>query len=231
MDQSIYESGAYLESNPDWHAADAPLKARWIADILRRNRLSPATIVEIGSGSGEVLVELRRFFPEARLAGYDISPQAHAIASGKATSSLAFYHADYLTTDAPAPDLLMAIDVFEHVPDYMGFLEKMRTRGEWKLFHIPLDLSVQGVLRGKGLAHARSVIGHLHYFTKDTALATLRDCGYEIVDWNYTHGAVSAPNRHLRTQVLNVPRRLLRMINEDFCVRLLGGASMVGLAK
>lgn len=229
--QSIYEDGSYLESNPDWHAADAPYKARWIADILNRNGLSPATIVEVGSGSGEVLVNLQRHFRSAQLTGYDISPQAYAISKGKTTPSLSFYQGDYLALDTPGPDLLMAIDVFEHVPDYMGFLQRMRPRGEWKLFHIPLDLSVQGMLRGTGLAYARSVIGHLHYFCKDTALATLRDCGYEIVDWNYTHGAATLPNRRLRTRVLNVPRRLMRAANEDFCVRLLGGASMMVLTK
>lgn len=231
MTQSPYETGEYLEHNPDWHAGDSPFKAQWIAEILARNNVEPKHIVEVGTGSGEILVELKKRYPAALLEGYDISPQAYAIAAPKAADGLVFHHEDYLTADAPAPDLLMAIDVFEHVEDYMAFLKALKPRAAMQLFHIPLDLSVQGILRGKSIMGARKMIGHLHYFYKDTALAVLTDCGYEVVDWNYTHGAESLPNRPLRTRVANAPRKLARKVNEDFGVRLMGGASMMVLTR
>lgn len=231
MTSSIYESGEYQGNNPDWHATDAPFKAEWIARLFDQNRIVPRHVVEIGTGSGEILVQLRDRYREARFEGYDISSQAYAIAAGRSADRLAFHHADYLTAQTARPDVLMAIDVFEHVEDYIGFLRAMRTRGEWKVFHIPLDLSVQGLLRGQGLMYSREVVGHLHYFFKDTALATLRDCGYEVLDHFYTHGAEELPNRALRTRLFNVPRRLLRKVNEDFAVRLMGGASLMVLAR
>jgi SAM-dependent methyltransferase len=231
MNATMYESGEYLEANPDWHAGDAPHKARWIDAILKRNRIVPNHVVEVGSGSGEVLVNLARFYPEARMEGYDISPQAHAIAGPKSAGDLAFHRADYLAVDRPRPDVVMAIDVFEHVEDYMGFIRAMRTKGDWKVFHIPLDLSVQGLLRGTPIMHSRKVVGHLHYFCKDTALATLRDCGLEVVDWNYTHGAETMPKGGLRTRLFNVPRRIARAVNEDLAVRVMGGASIMALTR
>jgi SAM-dependent methyltransferase len=231
MSETMYQSGEYLEHNPDWHAEDSPFKARWIAEILKRNAVEPGHIVEIGCGSGQILVELAEIFPQARLDGYDISPQAMAIAGPKAGGRLAFHQADYLASESDRPDVLMAIDVFEHVEDYMAFIRAMKPRAEWKVFHIPLDLSVQGLLRGKPLMHARSEVGHLHYFCKDTALATLRDCGYEVTDWNYTHGAESLPNRKLRTRLLTLPRKLARAVSEDLAVRVMGGASMMVLAR
>jgi cyclopropane fatty-acyl-phospholipid synthase-like methyltransferase len=227
---TIYESGDYLENNPDWHAADAPFKARWAKTILGRNGVDPKHIVEIGCGSGEILCELSSAFPQARLEGYDISPQAMEIAQPKARDGLAFHLEDYLTADTPAADLIMAFDVFEHVEDYMGFLRKLRTKGQFKLFHIPLDMSVQGVLRSQPIMRVREIVGHLHYFDKETALATLRDCGYEIVDWNYTYHA-SLLNRRLAARVMDAPRKVLRAVNEDFAVRLLGGASMMVLTR
>lgn len=231
MPDSRYETGEYLEKNPDWHAADAPFKAKWITDILRRNQVRPDHIVEVGSGSGEVLVNLLKNFPAARADGYDISPQAHEIASPKMTDRLKFHRTDYLTAGAPPPDVLLAIDVFEHVEDYMTFVRTMKPLAPLKVFHIPLDLSVQGLVRGKSIMEARRRIGHLHYFFVETAIATLTDCGYEIVDWNYTHGAESLPNRALRTRLLNVARRLARRIDEDLAIRILGGASIVVLAR
>ena len=79
----------------------------------------------------------------------------------------------------------MAIDVFEHVEDYFGFLRKLREKAEYKIFHIPLDLSVQTVLRSSPIIKGRKSVGHIHYFTKETALETLKDTGYEIIDYFY----------------------------------------------
>lgn len=232
MQQSMYESGEYLENNPGWHAHSAPYKARWIADILARNEIIPGKLVEVGCGSGQILVELASRYPQTRFAGYDISPQAMAIAGPKATDRLKFHHADFLTLDSdPEIDVAMAIDVFEHVEDYIGFIRSLRSRATWKLFHIPLDLSVQALLRGTGIMSARNRMGHVHYFYKDTALATLKDCGYEVIDWNYTHATETLPNQAFRTRALNIPRKLLRAINEDFSVRLTGGSSMMVLAR
>jgi cyclopropane fatty-acyl-phospholipid synthase-like methyltransferase len=231
MNATMYESGEYLEANPDWHAGDAPHKARWIGEILRRNKLDPKSVVEVGSGAGELLVNLSRAYPQARMDGYEISPQAHAIAGPKSGGRLNFHLANYFEVEAEKPDIVMAIDVFEHVEDYMGFIRGLTDKGTWKLFHIPLDLSVQGLLRGKSMMHARRVVGHLHYFCRDTALATLRDCGLEVVDWNYNHGAETRPKGGLRTKVFNVPRKLVRLVNEDFAVRVMGGASMMVLTR
>ena len=227
----MYQDGEYLKHNPDWHAADAPFKARWIAELMARHNLVPDSIAEVGCGSGEVLAQLADAFPQAQLSGYDISPQAHAIAQRLQSDRLSVYLGDFLQTTTPNFDLVMAIDVFEHVEDYMGFIKALRTKGRWKIFHIPLDLSVQGVLRGTGIMRARTTLGHLHYFTRETALATLVDCGFEIVDWRYTFGAELLPGRRLTTRLTNLLRAPLRMLGEDLAVRVLGGASVLVLTR
>ncbi|MEZ0342632.1 trans-aconitate 2-methyltransferase [Mycobacterium sp. pV006] len=231
MSPSTYESGEYLLKNPDWHEGDAPTKAAWILDILSRNALAPAHVVEVGAGSGEILAQLAAKLPDATFDGYDISPQAYQIASPKRTDRLTFHHEDFLAADTSGIDLLMAIDVFEHVEDYMAFLKALRPRAEFKLFHIPLDLSVQTVLRSKPILGAREQLGHLHYFSKDTALAVLGGCGYEVLDWNYTHGAEELPDRATRTRIVNLARRSLRALHEDLAVRLMGGSSIMVLTK
>ena len=226
-----YFDGAYLAHNPTWHAEHSPTKARWIDDILRRNQLEPKTIAEVGCGSGEILVELSERRPNARFTGFEISPQAYAICSPKAANGLDFRLADLLETDAERFDLLLAIDVFEHVPDYMGFLKALKGKAEHVIFHIPLDLSVQALLRGTSYPVLREQTGHLHYFHKYTALATLRDCGYEVVDWNYTRSSQELPGKSLKTKVANLPRKLMQTVSEDMSARLFGGYSLLALAR
>ena len=226
-----YLDGAYLAHNPTWHAEHSPTKARWIDEIVRRNRLEPRTVAEVGCGSGEILIELQKRCPDARFTGFEISPQAYAICSAKQAPGLEFRLDDLLQSKAERFDLLLAIDVFEHVPDYLGFLRALRDRANHHIFHIPLDLSVQALIRGTSYPTLRDQTGHLHYFFKYTALATLRDCGYEIVDWTYTRSSQELPGKSLRTKVANVPRKLMQLVSEDLSARFFGGYSLLVLTR
>ena len=226
-----YLDGAYLAHNPSWHAEHSPTKARWIDEMLRRNRVDPGTVAEVGCGSGEILVELKKRRSETRFTGFEISPQAYAICSVKQEPGLDFRLADLLEAADERFDVLLAIDVFEHVPDYMGFLKALKGKAEHVVFHIPLDLSAQALIRGTSYPILRDRTGHLHYFYKYTALATLRDCGYEIVDWSYTRSSQELPGKGLRTKLANLPRRLMQLVSEDLSARLFGGYSLLVLAR
>jgi predicted TPR repeat methyltransferase len=231
MSEARYTDGTYLEANPGWHEDDSPMKARWIDAILRRNRIDPASIAEIGCGAGGILDALQAMRPAARFTGYEISPQAYALAAKKVRPGLDFHLQDMTTSDAGRFDLLMAIDVFEHVPDYLGFLTALRERATYKLFHVPLDMSVQMLLRPGLFTHVRETLGHLHYFSKETAFDTLRECGYEVVDWNYTYWSREIPDLPLRTRIANLPRAAVAAVSADLAVRLFGGASALILTR
>lgn len=135
-----------------------------------------------------------------------------------------------LASEAQHFDLLLCIDVLEHVEDYLGFLKDLRCKATNKMFHIPLDMSVQWVLRNRPILLAREQVGHLHYFTKETAIATLNDTGYAILDWFYTPGAIASP-RSFKARLARWPKRLLSTINQDLVVRILGGYSLLVLAE
>ena len=126
---------------------------------------------------------------------------------------------------------MMAIDVFEHVEDYFGFLRDLKETAEHKIFHIPLDLSVQSVLRSSPLIKSRKSVGHIHYFSKETALETLKDTGYQIIDYFYTSGTLELPNRGWKASLLRTPRKIAFAISRDQAARIFGGFSLLVLAK
>ena len=227
----IYSDGTYLENNESWHVEDSPWKADKILKIIKKNGLKPATVCEIGCGAGEILNQLHgRMNGNVQFFGYEVSPQAYNMAVTRQKDRLSFVFRDLLQ-ERTQFDLLLVIDIIEHIPDYYGFLSQIRNKAEYKIFHIPLDLSVQTLWRLKPILNGRRNVGHIHYFIKDTALAALTETGYTIVDYFYTAGMVEAPGKSFASKLLSWPRRLLFKVNEDFATRLLGGYSLMVLAK
>jgi len=230
MSTDLYVSGAYLERNPDWHVRESPWKASQVARMLGDHELNPRTVCEVGCGVGEVLAQLQlQLEPQCELSGYEVSPIAFARAQERANERLQFKLADLRHETGVHFDLLLVLDVLEHVDDYIGFLSDLRSRASFTIMHIPLDLSVQTVLRRGALSKRRDLYGHLHYFTKETALRTLKDAGYRIIDARYTdHPIVFGGTREQR--MLKVPRRLGFALNQDWAARMLGGFSLLVLA-
>jgi SAM-dependent methyltransferase len=227
----IYDDGAYLRRNPTWHAEDSPWKARQIEKILRRNKLAPRSVAEIGCGAGEILVQLQKAFPHSDYFGFEISPQALSLCRERESSRIHFQLKDLLEGETEHFDVLLAIDVFEHIDDYLGFLKRLKDKARFKVFHIPLDLSVQTLFRAGPILKQRTVVGHLHYFFKDTALATLKYCGYEVIDSFYTPAGIEGGHLSLGARLLKLPRKLMFNINPDVTVRILGGYSLLVLAR
>jgi cyclopropane fatty-acyl-phospholipid synthase-like methyltransferase len=231
MAESIYQSGEYVEKNPTYHVEDSPWKAQQILKLMRRHQLEARTVCEIGCGAGEILRQLQTHLPlTTEFYGYEISPQGFALCAERAGERLQFFREDLLASRAGPFDLLLCIDVFEHVEDYMGFLRRLRPKARYHIFHIPLDLSAQSVLRASPVMLERALVGHLHYFMKETALATLSDTGYEVMDWFYTPGALNNP-RSIKARLASWPRKICSLINQDLTVRLLGGYSLLALTK
>jgi cyclopropane fatty-acyl-phospholipid synthase-like methyltransferase len=226
----IYQDGTYLANNDGWHVADSPWKATQIKRAIESNGVEFDSVAEVGCGAGEVLAQLATFYPNKSFVGYELAPQAFSMCSERRQEHLQFHCASLLDAQTRF-DLLLCIDVFEHVDDYFGFLRGLKSKATHAIFHIPLDISAQSVLRGGKLLRERRRVGHIHMFTRDTALATLEDCGYKIVDSFYTAGSIDLPNLSWKARLMKLPRQILFAMAPDWTVRLLGGYSLLVLAK
>lgn len=225
----MYVDGEYLDKNPTWHVEDSSWKAGKIHDILIKNDVKASLVCEVGCGAGEILRQLSLKMPATKFCGYELSPQAFALCVTRKSEKV-----DYLlrniADDDGYFDVLLCIDVFEHVEDYFGFVKSLKSKSKYQVFHIPLDISVSSILRGT-LIRARESMGHLHHFTPETALATLRDCGYEIVDHCYTKFFNELPAPAFITKIANIFRKILFFISPDLMVKLMGGCSLIVLTK
>jgi Methyltransferase domain len=230
--ESRYFDSSYLAENPDWDRKDASWKASKVLSLLSKNCMKPLSICEVGCGSGDVLVNLLEDLPQVLMTGFDISPQVLKFwEQHKNASGIEFRLGDFHKINDSKYDLLLMLDVFEHVPNPFDFLENSRPCSKYFIFHIPLDLSASSVIRNTPLLKVRNKVGHLHYYTKDLAMATLKDTGYEVIDWFYTGAYLNSPSSSLKTKLASLPRQLLYYFNKDLGVRLLGGETLMVLAK
>ena len=229
--QNIYTDGTYLKNNETWHQEDSLYKADWVRKIIEKNSLNLDTICEIGCGSGEVLKKLAsQLKKNIKFSGYEISPQAFEICKQKEDINLNFFLKDLLNEDKSF-DALLIIDVIEHIEDYFNFLRQVKVKAKYKIFHIPLDLSILNILRVNPISLKRKEVGHIHYFTKEIALESIKASGYKIIDYFYTNVSSGLPNQSLKSKFLKFPRKFLYLINKDFAVRVLGGYSLMVLAE
>ncbi len=226
-----YLNGEYIQKNPTFHVEDSSWKVEQICKMLNRNKLLPKTVCEIGCGSGEIVRLLEKKISGLEsIHGFEISPQAYELCKQRETELLKFYNLNLFEQKAVKYDLMLSIDVFEHVEDYFDYLRKLTRYGKDFIFHIPLDMNVQMVLRANPILYVREKVGHLHYFSKDTALAALKDTGYTVVDWFYTPSGIDINNR-LLAKIARLPRILLFKINPNYAVRILGGYSLMVYAR
>ena len=218
--------------NPTWHVEDSPWKAQNILMMLKKHELKLKTICEVGCGAGEILKQLSQHLPDdIEYDGYEISPQAYALCQQRKNDRIRFHLKDLMEDDTVYFDLALAMDVVEHIEDYLGFLRNFHEKASYKLFNIPLALSVQTVFRDHSLINAWNKVGHIHNFTQKTALMALESTGYEIIDYALTAGAMTLPSRSLKRNVAKIPRKLLFFLNKELAAKLLGGFSLLVLAK
>jgi len=223
----IYESGRYWDDKASMHEEDSDFKVNHALALLKRNNFHPASIVDCGCGAGRVSWLFAKNL-DAPTLGVDVSDRSidHAGAAYR-HARLSFRKSTIAALQDGAYDLGVMFDVFEHVDDYLGFLRIARPKARHWLFNIPLDMSVMHLIDGTYMERRRR-IGHLHYFTEASALATLEDTGFSVIDRqfaNYHRQSIAAAPSI--TQKLRLwPGRLAFRIHQSAAVKLFGGASL-----
>lgn len=234
---SIYENEKYLIENKTWHVEDSPWKASQILRLIEVNNieLDSITICEVGCGAGEILVQLsEKIESNCSFVGYDISPQLQNMWKERGNDRIKFIGKDFLDSQEYY-DVLMFIDLIEHIEDYIGFLRKIKDRGRYKIFHFPLEIFAVKALLGHKYLESRAKYGHIHYFNKEICLAVLKELDFRIIDSFYAPMAIDLSSITTSISPLSkmakLPRVILSKFSTELTAKLLGGYSLFVLAE
>src|SRR4030095_8553778 len=139
---------------------------------------------------------------------------------------------DYAKIYSDKVDLILVIDVIEHVEDIYSFLRTLKPAGRNFIFHIPLDLSCRTILKPHVMLQQRTSVGHIHYFTEETALWLLRDTGYSIEHFIYTKPEIDLSKpQTVKQWIKKVLRGFSYAMNKRLSVKLWGGYSLLLYCK
>ena len=178
--QNRYTDGTYLVDNPSWHEEDAPWKLTHILRALRAAHMEKfSRVLDAGCGSGGIINAWAAQAPDGQFTGWDISPQAHALAVKNAPANVRFVCAD--APPAGPFDVVLAIDVIEHLSDPAAWLAQVAARAPLLVLHVPLDLSFRSFLFPSLLECERKAVGHIHFFTARALKKFLREQNYKII--------------------------------------------------
>lgn len=221
----------YVSHNEDWHEGRASWKAAQVLRMLAMHDLRPTSVCDIGCGTGGVLDELSRHLPGSpSLVGYEISPQAVGMVPDDRRQRIEVVHGSH-DADARTFDLMLALDVFEHVEDYYGFLRSIQSKAPLAIFHVPIDTAVTSVLAPGPILRSAKVVGHIQHFTRATALEALRHAGFEIIDAWHTVPARDHTPTSTRQRVGRTARLLAARLDVDLAAKWLTGFPLLVLAR
>jgi len=73
----------------------------------------------------------------------------------------------------------------------------------------------------------------LHYFTRESAMAVLKDTGHEIIDYFYTDVGTYYWKKYktVKNTIENIPRWILAVFSTTLAARIFGRYSLMVLAK
>jgi SAM-dependent methyltransferase len=228
-----YSGGEYFR-DAQRHREDAEFKTRSLLRVLvpylERNGVRLDSLVDVGCGSGDVvrlvakaLRERGHHLPVAK--GYDVSPHV----AGVRHEGVEYVRGDFCASDESV-DLVTLCDVFEHIPDPIGFVRSVSQRCRLLCLHIPLDDSLNNALRDRFRAKLLHP-GHLVFLDVVSALNLLASSGLRVVEYDYAFQFL-APSGHrsLLSKAVLPLRYLLARLNPWLASKLLGGASLVAIA-
>ncbi len=228
-----YAGGDYFV-DAQRHSADAAFKANhFLALFLRvvkRERLSVQSLVDVGCGSGDIIKRIadslkKNGFPSVQFKAYDVSP--HVLNIKK--EGVEYIQGDFCETDEVV-DVVTLFDVFEHVPDPVSFIKTLAERCKMVGFHIPLDDSLNYSVRNLFRSKLHNP-GHLLFMDTVSALNLLALAGLKVVDYEYTFGFLAPSGHKTLLQKIVFPLRWLLAKNNPWLLsKTFGGASLMVMA-
>ena len=208
---AFYAAGYGLEGEEAelmgrWRVLGARSKAAHVAALCERAGLRPGTVVELGCGDGALLAALAARGLGATFDGFELSPEAAAMARGRGVPGarrIEAFDGEHVPADDGAYDLAVLSHVVEHVAEPGPLLREAARVARRVVVEVPLEANRSAARPAKRAEAAR--IGHVHAFDRAAIRGLCAGAGLtveaELTDpLPYAHHAFFARDLAARTR-------------------------------
>ena len=173
--------GVYEPRMMEWRRLGAVDKVRNIQALLGKRAVS--SILEVGCGTGDLLVELARRGIGSSHVGIDLADPTHHATNISGEIELLSYDGVTLPFPDGHFDLVIASHVVEHVPNPRGFIgELARVSRDVVYIEVPCDAHVRASSR---LVQLGLDIGHINAYTPEYFLVLLQTSEVEVLEFEW----------------------------------------------
>jgi SAM-dependent methyltransferase len=176
-----------LERQAEWLHRGAGQKADSVEQLLRRNRIKPESVLELGCGTGAVIGELQKRGLAEHYYGIDYSAPAVAYLR-TAFPNIQCAVADVMEIanvfDKDSFDVVICSHVIEHLEDPVSFLQAIgqQFQFDYLVAEVPLENLFFGRVKALLKDRSKNPAGHVQFYTRRSFLAFIAAVQYTVVD-------------------------------------------------
>jgi ubiquinone/menaquinone biosynthesis C-methylase UbiE len=196
---NLYETNEYLKNNPSLHIDDSPYKINIIIPLIDKFigqiNSSEINILDVGSGAGLILKGITDYIRSKysmKVNKYllDLSPGMIDYQRNVNPDFQKALNEDVCLTTLSNKeiDLVLMIDVLEHIPEPKNALSEIKRISNYAIFKVPLENSSifrvwDFIRRGMPLKRSIEQFSHVNFYTRDELKRQLRGAGVIIYEY------------------------------------------------
>lgn len=204
---NAHYDGAYAESQFLWRQVAARDKVRNIQALLNGRVVN--SVLEVGCGTGSVLVEMESRGIGNRFVGVDVSDPNQHVHPGAEKFTMLKYDGNRLPFEDGAFDLVVATHVVEHVPHPRQFLSELaRVSKDLVFVEVPCDIRL--IPSQKKLQIGLDT-GHINGFSPEFFMILLQTSEFNILDFelfNHSWEVQSHGGARMKSHLIHIARGL-----------------------
>lgn len=200
----LYSTDGYISKNPSLHEEDSPWKIDKIIPLvdemfnLGHMNKKEISLLDVGGGVGLILKEVSSYIE--RTYGVHVNKYALDLSPGmlkiqvKNNPDAKALNEDIRETSLSNKeiDLVLMIDVLEHVPNPIKALEELKRISKIAIFKVPLESNVLSntidiITHGKSRENAIESVGHINIYNFNSLKHQIENNGSRILNSYFTN--------------------------------------------
>lgn len=215
-----------LQFQSEWLRRGAKQKADAIQFLMRQNQIQPASILELGCGTGAVVGELHERELAEEYFGLDFSADAIKLMA-KAYPAINGRVGDVTVNPNPFDrdsfDLLVLSHTVEHLEQPDIFLQSIHQLAfDHMIVEVPLEDLFFGKLKSVFTDRSSNSAGHVQFFNLNSFRALIKDAGFKIVDEHLYAPIMSADTLSFAYRSKGLHKWLYKSLTERYLPTFLG---------